>query len=208
MHTNPFTNYRESYYLKDVVKNPNIIVGEYSYYAGYYHKEHFEDRVWYLDEKDKDCDKLIIGKFCSIATGATFMMAGNQGHRHDWLSSYPLEIFDEKFDPNGSLPPPAYLPKGDTVIENDVWIGAEALIMPGVKIGNGAVIAARTVVTKSVEPYAIVGGNPAKLIRKRFTEEEIKILLEIAWWNWEEEKIRKHLKVLQSGDVRELAKCF
>lgn len=203
---NPFKNYRESYYIKDRIKNKKIIAGEYSYYAGFHHKEDFEDRVWYLDKKDEnsDADKLIIGKFCAIGSGVVFMMGGNQGHRHDWISAYPLEVLEEDFDNYESNIPDWFLKKGDTIVGNDVWIGAEALIMPGVKIGDGAVIATRTLVTKDVEPYSIVGGNPAKLIEKRFSEEEIEILEKIQWWNWDIDKIKKNLSILRSGSVDKL----
>ncbi len=202
-----FKTYRDSYYLKDHIKSSKIIVGDYTYYAGYQHKEDFESRVWYLDEIDesKDVDKLIIGKFCSLGSGCTFVMCGNQGHRHDWISTYPLDGFDDDFINYETHVPKAFQKKGDTIIGNDVWIGAEAMIMPGITIGNGAVIASRAVVTKNVPSYAIVGGNPAKTIKMRFSDEEIVLLEQIAWWNWDSEKIKKHLAILRSGDVRALA---
>lgn len=204
-----FDSYRKSYFIKDKVKNKRIIVGEYSYYAGFYHKEDFEDRVWYLDKKDEDFDgdKLIIGKFCSIGSVVVFMMGGNQGHRHNWISAYPLEVFEDDFDDYQSKEPEGFLKKGDTIIGNDVWIGAEVLIMPGIKIENGAIVAARSVVTKNVKPYEIIGGNPAKLIKKRFSEEDIKILQEIKWWNWNVGKIKKNLDVLRNENVQKLKEC-
>ena len=203
--TNPFANYRDSYAINHRVNHPKIIVGDRSYYAGYHHGHHFEDCVLYMDDADrkKDVDKLIIGKYCSIASGAKFMMSGNQGHRHDWITNYPLDIIEDDAARNKKFPA-AFLKKGDTIIGNDVWIGYEALIMPGVTIGDGAVIGARAVVTKDVEPYAIVGGNPAKVIKKRFSDKEITILLQAKWWDWPEDKIKLHIKALRSGEVEQL----
>ncbi|MDA0782068.1 MAG: CatB-related O-acetyltransferase [Rickettsiales bacterium] len=209
MSGNPFKSYRDSYAINMRLNHPKIIVGHRSYYAGYYHGLHFEDCVRYLDnaDKNKDCDKLIIGKYCSIASGAVFMMGGNNGHRHDRLASYPLDIIEKTRKP-GKKNLEGYRKKGDTVIGNDVWIGTEAMIMPGIQIGDGAVIGARAVVTKNVEPYNIVGGNPAKVIKKRFTDEEIKILLKIKWWDLEEETILKNIDILRSGDVTALKKAI
>ena len=207
MSKNPFKDYRDSYVIRQQVKNPNIIAGEHSYYAGYYHGKEFDDCVWYMDGTETVCpEKLIIGKFCSIATGTTFMMAGNQGHRYDWIAQYPLDSFDDDYDGYKKNPPKAFVSKGDTVVGNDVWIGAEAMIMPGLTIGDGAVIAARAFVTKDVEPYTIVGGNPATIIKKRFSDEEITILQETKWWNWSDEKIKQNLDVLRSGNIEEIKK--
>lgn len=206
MQSNPFKDYRDSYIINQHVKNPNIIAGDYSYYAGYHHGKEFDECVWYMDGKEEThSEQLIIGKFCSIASGATFMMSGNCGHRYAWISQYPLDIFAEGYDKNNNTPPKAFISKGNINIGNDVWIGAEALIMPGVSIGDGAVIGTRAVVTKDVEPYTIVGGNPAKLIKKRFSDEEIDILLRMKWWNWSEGKIKNNLDILRSGDIQKLA---
>jgi chloramphenicol O-acetyltransferase type B len=149
-----------------------------------------------------DVDRLIIGSFCSIGTGASFMMAGNQGHRNDWVSSFPFFFVPEEPAFAGAVN--AYQSAGDTVIGNDVWIGAEAMIMPGIRIGHGAVIGSRALVTRDVEPYAIVGGNPARLIRKRFSDEAIAMLLDMAWWDWEPEAIRAAMPLLCSGDIAAL----
>ncbi len=207
MEHNPFATYRDSYAINMKLNHPKIIVGKRSYYAGYHHGKHFEDCVLYMDDADrrKDVDKLIIGKYCSIASGAQFMMGGNHGHRHDWLAAYPLDIIEEGKQP-GKKFPTAFLKKGDTIIGNDVWIGYEALIMPGVQIGNGAVIAARAVVTKDIPAYTIVGGNPAKIIKQRFSDEEIQVLSDVAWWDWEEDKIREIIPILRSGDASLLKK--
>lgn len=200
------TNYFESPFrgelLSDQVTNPNIIVGRYSYYSGYYHGHSFDDCARYLMPDRDDVDKLIIGSFCSIGTGAAFMMAGNQGHRNDWISTFPFFFMSEEPAFAGAIN--AYQPAGDTVVGNDVWIGAEAMIMPGVRIGHGAMIGSRALVTKDVEPYTIVGGNPAKPIRKRFSDEQIAMLLEMAWWDWPIEQIKEAMPLLCSGDIKAL----
>lgn len=199
---NPFKSYRESLIIKDHVTLRHIIAGEHSYYSGYYHGKPFEECVMYLDEQDDavdpaEIDQLIIGKFCSIATGVKFMMAGTQGHNYNWIASHPLIGFDDAFYP-------AHQWKGDTVIGHDVWIGAEAMIMPGVHIADGAVIAARAVVTKNVGPYEIWGGNPAKLIKKRFSDAHIAKLLEIQWWDWPIETLKQNLHLMRSSNVEAL----
>ena len=207
----PFKSYRDSIIIKDHVKSRHIIAGDHSYYAGYYHGKSFDDCVMYLDEGNNHedpstIDKLIIGKFCSIATGVKFMLGGTQGHDYNWIAAYPLDFLEEDYDGYVTVPPKAYKLKGDTIIGNDVWIGAEAMIMPGVQIADGAVIGTRALVTKNVGPYEIWGGNPAKLIKKRFSDEDIEVLLKKQWWNWDLEKIKQHLPLLRSADVQVLAK--
>lgn len=198
-------NYFESPFkgvtLDKQVTNPNISVGRYSYYSGYYHGHGFEDCARYL-VLDEGADRLISGSFCSIGSGAAFIVAGNQGHRHEWISTFPFywmpEVQAFRDAKNG------YLPAGDTVIGNDVWIGSEAIIMPGVSVGNGAVIGARAVVTRDVEPYSIIGGNPAKVIRKRFRGREIALLDEMAWWDWSDDRLSFAMPIITSGDVEAL----
>lgn len=185
--------------IKDHIQNPNIIAGKYSYYSGYYHGHSFDDCARYLLPDRIDVDKLIIGSFCSIGSGASFIMCGNQGHRYDWISSFPfyymseVECFQNSKD--------AFVPAGNTIIGNDVWIGAEAMIMSGIKIGDGAVIGSRTLVTKDVEPYTIVGGNPAKPIKKRFNDHHIALLLEMKWWDWNESILEEAIPILCSADI-------
>ncbi|EEI90603.1 bacterial transferase hexapeptide repeat protein [Sphingobacterium spiritivorum ATCC 33300] len=185
--------------IKDHITNPNIIAGKYSYYSGYYHGHSFDDCARYLFPDRKDVDKLIIGCYCSIGSGASFIMAGNQGHRYDWLSSFPffympdVEHFSAGID--------GFQPAGDTVIGHDVWIGSEAMIMPGIRIGDGAVIGSRALVTKDVEAYAIIGGNPAKLINKRFSDDHISLLLEMKWWDWEDAVLKEAIPFLCSNDI-------
>lgn len=187
--------------LDKQVTNPNIIAGRYSYYSGYYHGHSFDDCARFL-LPDEGADRLIVGSFCSIGSGAAFIMAGNQGHRHDWISTFPFYFMSEV--PAFAGARNGYGTAGDTVIGNDVWIGSEAIIMPGVNIGDGAVIGTRALVTRDVEPYAIIGGNPGKLIRKRFGDADIDRLLEMAWWDWSDEQLKEVMPVLTSGDVQEL----
>ncbi|HHF7347637.1 TPA: type B chloramphenicol O-acetyltransferase [Legionella feeleii] len=187
--------------LAQQVTNPNISVGPYSYYSGYYHGHSFDDCARYLMPDCEEVDKLIIGSFCSIGSGVAFMMAGNQGHRTDWISTFPFFYLDES-ELGGAID--GYQAAGNTVIGSDVWIGTEALIMPGIQIGHGAIIASRAVVTKNVEPYAIVGGNSAKLIRKRFSDQTIDILLAMAWWDWPLERLTPAMPLLCSGNIQAL----
>lgn len=198
-------NYFESPFrgitLDKQVRSPNLVVGKYSYYSGYYHGHSFEDCARYL-LPDEGADRLVIGSFCSIGSGAAFIMAGNQGHRNEWISTFPFFFMPEvpEFENAGN----GYLPAGDTVIGNDVWIGSEAIIMPGITVGDGAVIGTRALVTKNVEPYAIVGGNPAKTIRKRFDDDSIAMLLEMKWWDWPAEQLKAAMPLMTSGNVADL----
>lgn len=190
--TFPLKHYDRLCFLKNIIKNPNIIVGDYTYYDDFENVYNFEKNVKY--HFDFMGDKLIIGKFCMIASGVTFIMNG-ANHKIDGITTYPFGIFGG--DWAVAIPTMEELPyKGDTIIGNDVWIGADVAIMPGIKIGDGSIIATKSVVTKDIEPYSIVGGNPAKLIRKRFSEEKIREFLEMKWWNWEIEKITENLHYL------------
>lgn len=201
MQNNYFEGPVESIPLDEQVTNPNIHVGRYSYYSGYYHGHSFDDCARYLFPDRDDVDKLFIGSFCSIATGVSFVMGGNQCHRLEWVSAFPFFYFDDDYTENAI---DGFANAGDTVIGNDVWIGAEAMIMPGVQVGHGALIGARSMVTKNVEPYTIVGGNPAKPIRKRFSDNEIAMLLEMEWWNWPESQLKLAMKIICSSNVAEL----
>jgi len=196
------TNFFESPFkgitLDRQVTNPNILVGRYSYYSGYYHGHSFDDCARFL-MTEPGVDRLVIGSFCSIGSGAAFIMAGNQGHRYDWVSSFPFYFMNEV--PHFTGAANAFAPAGDTVIGNDVWIGTEAIVMPGINIGHGAVIGTRALVTKDVEPYAIVGGNPARPIRKRFSEEDIALLLEMAWWDWPDDMLQAAMPLMTSTNI-------
>lgn len=199
----PLAGFPQVCFIKNTVRNPNIIVGDYTYYDDPLDAENFERNVLY--HYPFIGDKLIIGKFCAIATGAQFIMNG-ANHKMSGISTYPFQIFGngwEKVMPGeGDLP---Y--KGDTVIGNDVWIGYEALIMPGVHVGNGAIIASRSVVTSDVPAYTVVGGNPAKPVRARFAPEVVAQLESLAWWDQSPAWITAHLGQIVSGDVEALLAC-
>lgn len=194
----PLAHYDRLCFLKNVVTNPNIIVGDYTYYDDFETVENFEKNVKYLF--DFTGDKLVIGKFCMIASDVTFIMNG-ANHLSEAITSYPFAIFGG--DWAGAMEGKEYPSKGNTTIGNDVWIGYGATIMPGVTIGDGAIVATKSVVTKDVPPYTIVGGNPAKVIRKRFDDQVIEKLLETAWWDWPIEKITEQVQNLTSQDIDE-----
>lgn len=195
-----FENQFSSQLLHETVSHPNIEIGKFSYYSGYHHKHDFVECVRYLHDKRKDVDKLIIGNYCSIGSGAVFMMAGNQGHNVKWVSTFPFYFQANIFKDAKN----AFEKSGNTIIGNDVWIGSEAMIMSGITIGDGAVIAARAVVTKNVKPYEIVGGNPAIYIKSRFKKEEITQLLKMKWWNWEEDKIKESMTYICDTNISHL----
>ncbi len=196
--TNIFESPFKGIPLSEQITHPNIVAGRYSYYSGYYHGHGFDDCARYL-LPDADADRLIIGSFCSIGSGASFIMAGNQGHRNEWVSTFPFFFYPDA--PDFAAAHNGYLPAGDTVIDNDVWIGSEAIVMPGIRVGHGAVIGTRAIVTRDVEPYAIVAGNPAKPIRKRFDDARIALLLEMQWWNWSDPQLRDAMTLLTSDDI-------
>ncbi|MBR8829425.1 MAG: Vat family streptogramin A O-acetyltransferase [Gomphosphaeria aponina SAG 52.96 = DSM 107014] len=199
----PMAGFPQICYIKNVVANPNIIIGDYTYYDDPEDSENFERNVLY--HYPFIGDKLIIGKFCALARGVKFMMNG-ANHQMSGFSTYPFAIFGNDWGRVISKQEELVF-KGDTVIGNDVWLGYEAVIMPGVNIGDGAIVAAKSVVTKDVQPYTIVGGNPAKLLRQRFPDETIKTLLEIAWWNWDIEKITRNLEKIVAADLADLKNC-
>jgi virginiamycin A acetyltransferase len=195
----PLEGYTKLCFLKNIVKNPNISIGDYTYYDDFEDVANFEKNVKY--HFDFIGDKLIIGKFCMIASGANFIMNGGN-HLTESISAYPFAIFGG--DWKDAMQDKAYPSKGDTIIGNDVWIGHNATIMPGVTIGDGAIIATNATVTKDVEPYTIVGGNPSQLIKKRFSDEVISLLLDIQWWNWDIDKISENVQLLTSNDFEKL----
>ena len=192
----PLEHYDKLCFLKNVVKNPNIVVGDYTYYDDFENVENFEKNVKY--HFDFTGDKLIIGKFCMIASDVKFIMNG-ANHLTDALTTYPFAIFGHGWEK--AMEGKTYPNKGDLIIGNDVWIGHNATIMAGVTIGDGAIIATNATVVKDVAPYTIVGGNPAEEIKKRFPEEVIAKLLELQWWNWDIEKITKHIQHLTGKDL-------
>ncbi|POR23238.1 CatB-related O-acetyltransferase [Flavobacterium oreochromis] len=195
----PLENYNRLCFLKNIIKNPNIIVGDYTYYDDFEDVANFEKNVKY--HFDFNNDKLIIGKFCMIASGVKFIMNG-ANHLTEAISAYPFAIFGH--DWQNAMEGKSYPIKGDIIIGNDVWIGHNVTIMAGVTIGDGAIIATNSTVTKDVAPYSIVGGNPAQLIRKRFSEEIIAELLRIEWWHWDIEKITQNVQLLTSNAIEKL----
>ena len=199
----PRTGDRETVYLKNVIDNPNIQIGDYTIYNDFVHdpREFLKNNVLYHYPINKD--RLIIGKFCSIACGAKFLF-NSANHKMASLSTYTFPLFFEEWGLEKENVAQAWDQKGDIIIGNDVWIGYEAVILSGVTIGDGAVIGCRAVVTKDVPPYTIVGGVPAKPIRKRFNEETIKELQKIKWWDWPEEKITEKIQAIQAGNLKRL----
>lgn len=185
-------------FLKHFITRPNIEVGDYTYYDDPNGVERFEENVLY--HFDHVGDRLVIGRFCSIAAETRFIMNGGN-HATDWFATFPFPVFGHGWE---VATPESWPNHGDTVVGHDVWIGYGATIMPGVHIGNGAVIATRSVVTKDVEPFAIVGGNPARPIRSRFDEPTRDALMEIAWWDWDAEKITRNVGAICSGDLEAL----
>lgn len=188
-------------FLKNIIKNPFIEIGDYTFYHDTNNPLDFEkNNVLY--QYPCNNDKLKIGKFCSIAMGAKFIFNG-ANHTLKSFSTYPFPLFLNEKQYNQDIIE-AWDNKGDIVIGNDVWLGYDSIIMAGVIIGDGAIIGTRALVTKDVEPYTIVGGIPAKNIRKRFDDETIKLLQEIEWWNWDIDKIKANLDIIKTGDKQKL----
>ena len=199
----PRTGDTQTVYLKNVITNPNIIIGDYTMYNDFVHDPRYFEKLNVLYHYPVNHDKLIIGKFCSIACGAKFIFT-SANHTMKSLSTYPFPIFFEEWGLDIANVTDAWDNKGDIVIGNDVWIGYDAVILSGVTIGDGAIIGARAVVTKDVPPYTIVGGIPARHIRKRFDEETVTRLMELKWWEWSDERIKENLPAIQSGSINEL----
>ena len=200
---------KQTVHLKEVINHPRITVGEFSYYHNF---EILEDYAGVLAPYlfALSLDNLIIGKFVQIAHGVRFITS-SANHKTSGFSTYPfinfmmtsqtssediVAMFEEAQN------------KGDTVVGNDVWIGLDATIMPGVKIGDGAIIGAKSVVTRDVEPYTVVAGNPAKVIKKRFDDKVIKTLLTIQWWNWEIKKIEENIHIITGSDMDTLKTLY
>ncbi len=198
--TYPLEGIKTLCFLRNIVHLPNVEIGEYTYYDDFENVGNFMKNIRYHFEFTGD--KLIIGRFCQIASGVEFIMNGGN-HLTSGISTYPFAIFGNGWE--RAMEGKSYPNKGNTVVGNDVWIGYRSLIMPGVTIGDGAIIATASVVTGDVPPYAIVGGNPARIIRMRFSPEEIQQLLQIRWWDWDAAKITRNLPLLTSSDVAKLA---
>lgn len=190
-------------YLKNCITSPFIEVGDYTIYHDFENPLDFERKCVLYHYPLANNDRLKIGRFSSIAFNSKFLFNGSN-HTLKSATTYPFPVMPAEWD----LQVPttcAWDNKGDIIIGNDVWIGFEAVVMAGVTIGDGAIVASRAVVTKDVEPYTIVGGCPAKPIRKRFADEQIQKLLDIKWWNWEEDKIKRNLnKIMDAQKIMEL----
>lgn len=199
----PRTGDRQTIYLNAVVKDPRIEIGDYTIYNDFVSDPLLFEKNNVLYHYPIHPEKLRIGKFCSIACGAKFLF-NCANHTLKSLSTYTFPLFYEDWELDKSEVTSAWDYKGDIVIGHDVWIGYEAVIMAGVHIGNGAIIAARAVVTKDVPPYTIVGGTPAKEIRKRFDGKVIEQLQALQWWDWPMDRIRKYLPDLTRGDLNRL----
>lgn len=200
----PRTGDRETIYLKDIITNPNIHVGDFTMYNDFVNDPVLFEKNNVLYHYPVNHDMLVIGKFCSIACGAKFLF-NSANHALSSLSTYPFPLFFEEWGLDRRNVADAWDNKGDIKIGNDVWIGYEAVVLAGVTVGDGAIIGARAVVTKDVLPYTIVGGSPAKPIRKRFSQETIDALSEIRWWDWPKEKIAENIGAIQSGCIEQLA---
>lgn len=196
---------KHSAYIQNVVKNPRIIIGDFTIHHDFNDPTDFEtENVLYLNPENHD--RLIIGKYVSIASGVRFIMNG-ANHKMDSFVTFPFPVVAHNWGLDMERQE-AWDIEGDTIIGNDVWLGYESIIMPGVHIGDGAIVAARSLVTKDVPPYTIVGGSPARIIKKRFDDEAITLLQRLQWWDWDVQKVRANIKPLMSGHIEELKKLL
>ena len=193
----------QTVYLNAVVKDPSIEVGDYTIYNDFVSDPCRFEQNNVLYHYPINHERLIIGKFCSIACGVKFLF-NCANHTLKALSTYTFPLFYEDWELDKSDVTSAWDNKGDIIIGNDVWIGFEAIILAGVKIGDGAIIGARALVTKDVPPYSIVGGVPAKEIRKRFSQDTIERLLSLKWWDWSKEKIKRNPLFIMSGNLNDI----
>ena len=197
----PNPNLKDICYIKNVIKSPNIIVGDYTYYFEEGKSDKFEEHVTH--HYDFIGDKLIIGKFCSIAKGIEFIMNG-ANHRMKCISTYPFYIMGGDWG-SALAPHTDELPlKGDTVVGNDVWFGQNVTVLPGIHIGDGAIIGANSVVSKDIPPYSIAAGNPCRVVNKRFDDEMIELLLEFKWWDKDIEEINELIPFLGNTNLDEI----
>jgi virginiamycin A acetyltransferase len=196
---------KDSVYLKNVIKNPRIIIGEYTIHHDFHDPTDFEtENVLYL--KPENDDKLIIGKYVSIASGVKFIMNG-ANHKMGSFATFPFPVVADNWGLDMQIEE-AWDIEGDTVIGNDVWLGFESVIMPGIHVGDGAIIATRSLVTKDVPPFTIVGGVPARVIKKRFNDDTIEFLQKLKWWDWDVQKVKANVTALMNGDVEKLKKLL
>jgi virginiamycin A acetyltransferase len=191
-------------FLRPLVSHPQIEVGDYTYYDDPGGPERFErENVLYLYPFVGD--RLVIGRFCALGTGVRFLMNG-ANHPTGGVSTYPFPIFGAGWATalDRVMETPT---RGDTLVGHDVWIGYEALVLPGVRIGSGAIVGARSVVTKDVPAYSVVAGNPARVVRQRFDDDTVARLLALAWWDWPVDKITRHVRALLATDVDALERA-
>jgi virginiamycin A acetyltransferase len=187
-------------YLRTLVQSPFTSVGEYTYYADPIDPTGFERHNVLFHHGP---ERLVIGKFCALAQGVRFLM-NSANHRHDGISAYPFPMFGGEWLQHMDLL--AERPRGqDTRVGNDVWLGTGAVVLPGVRIGDGAIVGAMSVVTADVPAYAVVAGNPARIVRRRFTDDDVERLIRLAWWDWPIEIVTRHLRTIIAGDVEDLA---
>lgn len=189
-------------FLKALVEAENIVIGDYTYYDDPDGPEKFVEKC-VLHHYPFIGDKLIIGRFCAIAEGTRFIMNG-ANHAMSGFSTYPFNIFGHGWEEGFDVATWEKENRGDTLVGNDVWIGMEAVMMPGISIGDGAIVGAKSVVTHDVPPYAIVAGNPARVVKMRFDDATISRLLKVAWWNWPAEKISRNLNLIRGADIAAL----
>ena len=194
--------YKTSCFIKNVITAPNVSVGDYTYYDDPVDPASFEKNNILFNWPEFG-DKLVIGKFCSIASGTKFIM-GPANHRLSSVTTYPFNVFGGAWAQH-TPPHLAQLPfKGDIRVGNDVWVGRECVVMPGVKIGDGGIVAAYSVVTKDVEAYSVVGGNPARFIKNRFDQELVELLLRLCWWDLPPQELTDLLPLLCSPDLQQV----
>jgi virginiamycin A acetyltransferase len=198
----PIPMHKRVGFLKPLVTADNIEVGDFTYYDDPDGPDKFQEKC-VLHHYPFIGDRLIIGKFCAIAEGARFIMNG-ANHAMAGFSTYPFNIFGNGWEEGFDDETWKRELRGDTVLGNDVWIGMEAVILPGVEIGHGAVVAAKAVVPHDVPPYAIVAGNPAKVVKMRFDQRTVDRLLKVAWWDWPVDKITRNLNAIRGADIRAL----
>ena len=194
--------YGTSCFIKNVIKAPNISVGDYTYYDDDKDPTGFEKNN-VLFNYPVFGDKLIIGKFCQIASGTQFIM-GAANHRLCSATTYPFNVMSEAWAEIAPVHLSQLPHKGDTVIGNDVWFGRNCVVMPGVKIGDGAVVAADSFVSKDVVPYSVVGGNPARFIKKRFDDELTELLLRFKWWDLPPDELAEVMPLLCDADLEKV----
>lgn len=201
----PLDMHKRVGFLKPLVDAPNVEIGEYTYYDDPEGPDQFYAKC-VLHHYPFIGDRLVIGRFCAIAEGARFIMNG-ANHAMSGFSTYPFNIFGHGWEKGFDEETWKREVRGDTVVGNDVWIGMEAVIMPGVKIGDGAIVAARSVVTHDVPPFAIAAGNAARVVKLRFDRRTVARLLEIGWWNWDAEKITRNLDAIRGNDLAALERA-